>query len=64
MHARRAADKVKEVFRTYTTEEARANKVFAAPELLDANAFRMLLTQGGPTGRRRGSWRSSTRSTA
>lgn len=47
MHARSAADRVKEVFRKYTPEEERENKVFAAPELLDANAFRMLLTQGG-----------------
>jgi len=48
MHARNAADRVKEVFAKYSVAEQRDNKVHADPELHFANAFRMLYAHGGP----------------
>jgi hypothetical protein len=48
VHARRAADRVKQVFETYTPSERRENKTLAAVDLRESRALGALLRTKGP----------------
>jgi hypothetical protein len=48
MHARRAADQVKEAYESSTADERRANKIAAAPALRSSRSLHALLSYGGP----------------